>query len=69
MYVFCINHFYMNIFEFWKESSEFPLFLMGKFALIYKCFGLQARFRNELCRKPRYHCIVKQHLLKFSLGI
>jgi hypothetical protein len=28
----------MNIFEFLNESSEFPLFLMGKFALIYECF-------------------------------
>jgi hypothetical protein len=27
---------------------------MGKFALIYKCFGLQTRFRIELCSKPRY---------------
>jgi hypothetical protein len=24
----------MNIFEFWNESSGFPLFLMGKFTLI-----------------------------------
>ena len=28
----------------WNESFEFPLFLMGKFALIYKCFGLQTCF-------------------------
>jgi hypothetical protein len=28
IYIYCINHFYMNIFEFWNESSEFPLFLM-----------------------------------------
>jgi hypothetical protein len=43
----------MNIFEFWNESSEFPLFLMGKFALIYECFGLRARFRNELCSQTK----------------
>jgi hypothetical protein len=43
----------MNIFEFWNESSGFPLFLMGKFALIYECFGLQARFRNELCSQNK----------------
>jgi hypothetical protein len=44
---------YMNIFGFWNESSEFPLFLMGKFALIYECFGLRARFRNELCSQSK----------------
>jgi hypothetical protein len=43
----------MNIFLFWNESSEFPLFLKGKFDLIYECFGLQARFRNELCSQTK----------------
>jgi hypothetical protein len=43
----------MNIFEFWNESSEFPLLLMGNFALIYECFGLRARFRNELCSQAK----------------
>ena len=52
--LFCIilqycKHFYMNIFGLWNESSEFPLFLMRKFTLIYKCFGLQACFLNEFC--------------------
>jgi hypothetical protein len=27
---------------FWNESSEFPLFLMEKFALMYESFGLQS---------------------------
>jgi hypothetical protein len=43
----------MNIFEFWNESSEFPLFLMVKFAVMYECFGLQARFQNELCSQTK----------------
>ena len=54
-FIFCIffiilyhitvyNHFYMNISGLWNESSDFPLFLSGRFALIYKCFGLQACF-------------------------
>ena len=38
----------MNIFGSWNESSGFPLFLMGKFALIYKCFGFQAGFWNRI---------------------
>jgi hypothetical protein len=44
---------YINIFKFWNESSEFPLFLMGKFALINECFGLQARLQNELCSQTK----------------
>ena len=43
----------MNSFGLWKESSEFPLLLMGKFALICKCFGLQARFQNERCSQTK----------------
>jgi hypothetical protein len=43
----------MNIFEFWNEASEFPLFLMAKFALIYECLGLRACFRNELCSQTK----------------
>jgi hypothetical protein len=43
----------MNIYELWDESSEFPLFLMGKLALIYECFGLPVRFRNELCSQTK----------------
>lgn len=29
----------INICWLWNESVGFPLFLMGKFALIYECFG------------------------------
>jgi hypothetical protein len=61
MYIFCINHFYLNIFEFLNESFEFPLFLMGKFALIYKCFGLRARFRNELCSQTKVPLYLDAH--------
>lgn len=42
----------MNIFGLQNELSDFS-FLMGKFALIYKRFGLQAYFRNELCSKTK----------------
>ena len=58
--LFCIilhycYHFYMNILGLWNESSEFPLFIMGEFTLIYKCFGLQVCFWNELCSQPRFY--------------
>jgi hypothetical protein len=53
----------MNIFELWNESSEFPLFLVGKFALIQELFGLGARFRKELCSQAK----VPLHLL--NLGV
>jgi hypothetical protein len=43
----------MNILGFWNESSEFPLFLMGKFASTHECVGLRARFRNELCSQTK----------------
>jgi hypothetical protein len=43
----------MNIFELWNEPSVFPLFLMGKITLIYECFGLRARFWNELCPQTK----------------
>jgi hypothetical protein len=39
--------------EYFLESSEFPLFVMGKFALIYECFGLRTRFWNELCSQTK----------------
>jgi hypothetical protein len=67
--VFCINHFYINIFEFWNESSEFPLFLMGKFTLIYEFFGLQAHFQNELCSQtkvPLYFDFLERLLVLWS---
>jgi hypothetical protein len=38
---------------------------MGKFALIYECFGLRARFWNELCSQtkvPLYFYAVTQDL-------
>lgn len=38
----------MNIHGLWNESSEFALFLKGKFALIYECVGLRARLANML---------------------
>ena len=47
------NHFYMNIFGLWNKSSQFPLFLMGKFALIYKYFAFQACFQNDLCSQTK----------------
>ena len=50
VYYFVLQYrspFYLNIFGLWNESSEFPLFLLGKFALMYKCFGLQAGFWNK----------------------
>ena len=49
----CCNHFYMSIFQLGKKSSQFLLFLMGKFTLIYKCFGLQTCFQNELCSQTK----------------
>lgn len=39
LFQYC-NHFYINIFGLRKESSEFPLFLIGRFALVCNCFGL-----------------------------
>jgi hypothetical protein len=36
-----------------NESSAFQLFLMGKFTLIYECFGLQARLYNGLCSQSK----------------
>ena len=64
--LFCIilqyyNHFYMNILELWNESSEFPFF-MGKFTLIYRCFGLQACFWNELRSQKLYFKIFLQSM-------
>lgn len=38
----------MNILELRNDLSEFSLFLMGRFVLIYEYFGLQALFQNEL---------------------
>jgi hypothetical protein len=38
---------YMNIFECWNESSEFPLFLMGKFALITSTFLERIMLANQ----------------------
>jgi hypothetical protein len=49
----------MNIFEFWNESSEFPLYLMGKFALLYKCLDYEHVSRTNYARKPRYYYISK----------
>lgn len=37
----------MNILGAHKCPSEFPLFHMGEFALIYQFLGLQAAFRKE----------------------
>ena len=56
LYYFVLQYrspFYLNIFGLWNESSEFPLFLLGKFALMYKCFGLQACCQNELCLQTK----------------
>lgn len=38
----------MNIFWLWNEPSEFPLLLMGKFALTCKCLGFHECFQNKL---------------------
>ena len=61
-----------------NESSAFQLFLMGKFTLIYECFGLQARFLNGLCSQSKdllyveinvvcemvyvFSCVVSNHI-------
>jgi hypothetical protein len=39
---------------------------MGKFALVYECFGLQARFWNELCSQtkvPLYFFVIIMYIL------
>jgi hypothetical protein len=56
----------MNIFEFWNESSEFPLFLMEKFALIYECFGLRAHFQNELCSQTKVKFLFTYDLFEIA---
>ena len=43
----------MNIFGLWNDSSESPLPLMGKLALIYKCLGSQACLENEFCSQTK----------------
>jgi hypothetical protein len=50
---FVLIIFILIFLEFWNESSEFPLFLMRKFTLIYECFGLRACFWNELCSQTK----------------
>ena len=52
----------MNIFGLWNKSSEFSLFLMGKFTLIYKCFGLQACFWKQLCSQTKVLLYLLVHL-------
>lgn len=43
-----LKSFLYEYFGLWNESSKLPLFLMGKFFLIYKCFVLQTWFWNKL---------------------
>ena len=58
-----------------NESSAVQLFLMGKFTLIYECFGLQARSQNGLCSQSKvllydicHYCEYSEKLLMMDRG-
>ena len=47
----------MNIFGLWNKSSEFPLFLMGKFTVIYNALDYKHVSGMNYVHQPSFYSI------------